>query len=191
MIKAIIFDCFGVLTSDGWLPFKDKYFENDADKYDEATKLNALANSNHIPYSQFISMVSDLANVSETELNKAMHESVRNEKMLELIRNLKKDYKIGMLSNISGDWLRELFTDEQIGLFDATALSYETGYAKPDNRAYKVIYKRLKCEPQECVYIDDQPSFVDAAQELGMHSIHFTGLSELEARLSDILITKN
>jgi putative hydrolase of the HAD superfamily len=110
-----------------------------------------------------------------------------NNIILEYIEELKKKYKIGMLSNISGDWLQELFTDEQIALFDATALSYETGYAKPDRRAYDAILERIQFNPEDCIYIDDQPTFVNKAKEMGMKTIHYTDFdsfkNELEAML--------
>jgi putative hydrolase of the HAD superfamily len=191
MIKAIIFDCFGVLTSDGWLPFKQKYFGSDPEKFEEASRLNALANGYKIPYSQFLSEVSALANVSSNELDQAMHHSVRNDQMLEFIADLKKSYKIGMLSNISGDWLAELFTPEQVTLFDALALSYETGFAKPDPRAYESIMERLDFRPQECVYIDDQQSFVQAANALGMQTIHFKDFESFKNQLVAILEMTN
>jgi FMN phosphatase YigB (HAD superfamily) len=191
MIKAIIFDCFGVLTSDGWLPFKEKYFGDEPEKYHEATKLNSLANSNQIPYSQFLNMVSELAGVSVDELNYAMHKSVSNNVIFEYIERLKKNYKIGMLSNISGDWLNELFSEEQIALFDAKALSYETGFAKPDSKAYEVILKRLGSLPDECVYVDDQPSFVEKAKKLGMKYIHYEEFDSFKNELEQILKMSN
>jgi putative hydrolase of the HAD superfamily len=187
MIKAIIFDCFGVLTSDGWLPFKQKYFGSDPEKFEEATRQNALANSNRIPYGQFLATVASMAGVSQDELNQEMHKSVSDNRMLEYIGSLKKSYKIGMLSNISGDWLGSLFSDEQVRLFDAIALSYETGYAKPDPKAYYIILKRLDCLPEECVYIDDQQVFVDAAAELGMTVILYSNFESFKEQITAIL----
>jgi hypothetical protein len=31
-VTTVIFDCFGVLVSDGWLPFKQRYFTQDTAK---------------------------------------------------------------------------------------------------------------------------------------------------------------
>ncbi len=187
MIKAIIFDCFGVLTSDGWLPFKDKHFGNDTAKNEEATTLNALANSGKIPYTQFLTAVAQLASVSLSELDMEMHRSVPSEPVLRFIEELKNHFKIGMLSNISGDWLHELFTEEQISLFDAIALSYETGYAKPDSRAYEVIMERLGCTAEECIYIDDQLRFVDPANDAGMHAIQFKDFEQMKEDINQLL----
>lgn len=187
MIKAIVFDCFGVLTSDGWLPFKEKYFKNDPESNAEATGLNALANSGKISYEQFLESVSKLAGVSPDALNREMHKSVGSKSMLAYVRTLKDNYKIGMLSNISGDWLRELFSDQEIALFDAIALSYETGYAKPDRRAYEAVLQRLGLIADECIYIDDQPTFVHAARELGMQGIVFESEKQCKEAIAELL----
>jgi putative hydrolase of the HAD superfamily len=191
MIKAIVFDCFGVLTSDGWLPFKQKYFAHDTQKYQEATALNALANAQKITYQQFLDGIAKLANIARTEVDVAMHTTHKNDEMLKLVHELSTHYRIGMLSNISGDWLNQLFTPDEIALFDAVALSYKTGYAKPHQKAYEIIAQRLGCSAEECVFIDDQQSFVQAAVESGMHGILFKSHAQLLQELGLLLNKPN
>ena len=41
-IKGIIFDCFGVLATDGWLPFKNKYFKEKPALFRKATELKSI-----------------------------------------------------------------------------------------------------------------------------------------------------
>jgi FMN phosphatase YigB (HAD superfamily) len=189
MIKGIIFDCFGVLTSDGWLPFKEKYFKNSPDKYDEATRLNALANGSKIAFTDFLSQVADLAGVSSEQLNTEMHKSVANTPIFSLINNLKQDYKIGFLSNVSGDWLPELFTKDQLASFDAMTLSSKIGFVKPDPMSYKAAAQDIGLAPSECLFIDDQPSFIDGARQVGMQAIHFQTQEQLEHDLEEMLAT--
>jgi HAD superfamily hydrolase (TIGR01509 family) len=83
--------------------------------------------------------------------------------------------------------LPTLFTSEQIKLFDAVALSFETGVIKPDERAYEIIAERLAVVPAECVFIDDQERFVTAAKEVGMEAIHFQSFEQMQADLEKIL----
>ena len=40
MIRAFIFDCFGVLTSDGWLVYRDSHFAQGSDAYEQSRYLN-------------------------------------------------------------------------------------------------------------------------------------------------------
>ena len=187
MIKAIIFDCFGVLTSDGWLPFKEKYFKDSPEKYDEATRLNALANGSKISYSDFLAQVSSLAGVTPEQLSNEMHRSVANTPIFSLLNDLKQHYKIGFLSNVSGDWLPDLFSEEQLASFDAMTLSSRIGFVKPDPMAYEIAAQELSLEPDECVFIDDQQRFVDGAKRVGMQAIHYQTQEQLEKDLEELL----
>jgi FMN phosphatase YigB (HAD superfamily) len=189
MIKAIIFDCFGVLTSDGWLPFKEKFFSDSPEKYDEATRLNALANASKISYSDFLGQVALLAGVTTGDLNAEMHKSVANTAMFSLLESLKQHYKIGFLSNVSGDWLPELFSKEQLASFDAMTLSSKIGFVKPDPMSYKIAAQELGITPTECLFIDDQQRFVDGAVDVGMQAIHYITQNQLERDLKEILAT--
>lgn len=188
MIKAVIFDCFGVLTSDGWLPFKQEKFGADPDKFEEAGRINFLADSGKISKDQFVSQIAELAGVTAQEVVRASEANVANKPIFGLIRELRKsDYKIGMLSNVSGDWLDRLFTKEEVGLFDSLALSYDTGVAKPNRRAYEIICERVACDPQEAVFIDDQERYIEGAKLAGLHTILYKNMEQLESDLASIL----
>lgn len=190
MIKAIIFDCFGVLTADGWLPFKEKYFKNNPKQHAEATRLNRLSDAGKLPYRNFVSTVSNMAGTTYEVTEKALHANVPNEEVLRYIQKLKKQYKIGFLSNVASNWLEELFTQEQLELFDALSLSYETGYIKPQPEAYHAIVKKLGYAPEECVFIDDQKSYAEAAQTVGIHGIHYINFEQMKADLEAILFAE-
>ncbi|MEO7364117.1 MAG: HAD-IA family hydrolase, partial [Candidatus Saccharimonadales bacterium] len=97
------------------------------------------------------------------------------------------DYKIGLLSNASMNYLSDLFTDEQIALFEVTALSYQTNFVKPMAEAYLDIAERLDVVPRECVLIDDQERFVAGAREAGMQAIWYHDNDQLQAELSVLL----
>src|SRR5665213_617468 len=157
MLKAIIFDCFGVLTaSDGWLPFRDHYLSNDADLLGQGNSLNKQADAGLITYDDFIKGVAKLAGVPEEQARITIDDNVTNDALFRYIARLKPRYKIGMLSNAAANWLDELFTPAQVALFDATMLSYESGFIKPQPRAYEIIAERLGVTTRECLFIDDQ-----------------------------------
>ena len=189
MIQAIIFDCFGVLATDGWLPFKQKYFADDAAKHERATELNHLVDAGLIAYQDFVTEIAALAAVTPGEVDHMMKGAVPDERVFTYIRSaLKSNYKIGLLSNIAEDWLRRMFSDEDIELFDARALSFETGFTKPAPEAYEIIAERIGVAPENCVFIDDQERNVTAAREQGMQGIWYqnyeSGIAELEQLLN-------
>jgi 2-haloacid dehalogenase len=188
MIKAVIFDCFGVLVGDGWLPYKRKYFAQDDSLFEQATNLNQQVDAGLSSYDGFIQSIADLAGRPYLEAKREIEQNPPQEELFGYIaKELKPSYKIGMLSNAGADFLPTLFTSEQIKLFDAVALSFETGVIKPDERAYEIIAERLAVEPAECVFIDDQERFVTAAKEVGMEAIHFQSFEQMQADLEKIL----
>ena len=53
------------------------------------------------------------------------------------------------------------------GFFEAYAISAELGCQKPDPRMYRHASDALGLPPGECLFLDDDPSFVAAAMALG------------------------
>ena len=189
MIKAIIFDCFGVLTTDGWLPFKKEHFGHDKQLLDKATELNSLANSRLMSYQEFLSRIAQLAGLSAERVRAIVENSVANQELLDYIKSLKPKYKIGMLSNASRNLLGELFSKSQVNLFDEIALSYETGIPKPDSRAYIEAAQDLGLKPSQCVFIDDQEKHIAGARQVGMKAILYKDFAQMKSELVEILST--
>lgn len=94
---------------------------------------------------------------------------------LELVRQLKGRYKLGLLSNTS-EWHFE-FGIRPVGifpLFDAVTLSFEVHAMKPDRRIYDDMLAKLSLPAEACVYIDDIAEYVTAGRALGLHAVHYT-----------------
>jgi HAD superfamily hydrolase (TIGR01509 family) len=187
MIEAIIFDCFGVLATDGWLPFREKYFGNNSALRQQATDLNKQVDAGLADYQDFIQTLSALAHVPAGEVREAIENNQPNEPLFALIKELKPDYKIGLLSNAGANWLDRLFTKQQVALFDGVALSYDTGFVKPDPRAYSCIAERLGVAPENCVLVDDQPRYAAGAHEVGMKMLVYQDFDQAKADLLALL----
>jgi epoxide hydrolase-like predicted phosphatase len=187
MIKAVIFDCFGVLTGDGWLPFKRKYFGHDRELLLQATDLNKQADAGLISYEEFLESVAELANIDKSAADQEIEDNIANNKLFDYIETLSPKYKIGMLSNAADDWLEHMFSPKQRRLFDTVVLSYETGIVKPDQRAYEIIAQRLGVDCSECLFIDDQERYCLAANDSGMKSVWFQNTEQTINDLKRIL----
>lgn len=187
MIRAIIFDCFGVLYADDWIVFKSKYFGHDEGIAQAAEKLLNQSDLGIIEYDDFIGAVAKMAGISFREAFQEIENEVSNTDLLAYIKELKSNYKIGMLSNAADNWLTEMFTPEQLGLFDEIALSYEIGSAKPEHAAYKHIADKLGVELRECVFIDDQERYCRAAEDFGMKAIVFKNNEQVITELNELL----
>ncbi|MDB5167476.1 MAG: HAD-superfamily hydrolase, subfamily variant 3 [Candidatus Saccharibacteria bacterium] len=186
-VSAIIFDCFGVLVSEGWLPFKHKYFDNDPDKFEEATNMQKRADAGLTDHAGFVKNVADLAGVSPEQAHQEIDNTVTDESLLNYIATLKTDYKIGFISNASQSWMKEFFTPGQIALFDAIDISSETGLLKPDARAFEHIAEGLGASVDECILIDDQEGYCEGARAIGMKAITYQNLKSMQQQLDAFL----
>lgn len=183
MIKAIIFDCFGVLAEDGWQPFKRKYIGDNEELALAVADLGKQSDYGFIDYSSHLEQVAELIGVSIGELSSALGRKVPNEELFEYIKTeLKPKYKIGMMSNANYDVLNQLFTPDQAELFDASVMSFESKMVKPDRRMFELMASRLGVDMEECVFIDDIERYCVAAEQYGMKTIfHIDNDSTIKA----------
>lgn len=188
MIRAIIFDCFGVLATDGWLPYAEKYFGHDPDLRQKARELNRSCDLGELTYEDFIHAVAQMAGASDEFAREKIDDNEPNEPLFDYIKtSLKPRYKLGMLSNAGANWLGEIFESEQVALFDVVALSYATGFVKPQRQAYHAIARQLGAEPAECIFIDDQLRYVEAARGVGMQAISYQDFAQMKRELEKLL----
>lgn len=186
-IKAIVFDCFGVLVSEGWLPYKHKYFGDNPEKFEQATTIQKRADAGLLHHADFLKEVAELAGIGPSEAHAQIDATVTDQVLLEYIASLKPRYKIGFISNASQSWMKDFFTPDQIALFDAVDISSETGLLKPDPQAFEHIAAGLDLSVDECVLIDDQPAYCDSARSIGMQAITYKGFTSMRADLEALL----
>jgi len=187
MIRAIIFDCFGVVVTEGWYAFRAAHLKN-SEVRQVANDLHQATNRGMLPYETFERELSSLAGVSTETVRSFLDNNADNEALLSYIKtDLKPNYRIGMLSNAAADWLDTMLSREQRALFDAVVLSYQIQVTKPDPRAYEIAAAKLDVAPGECVFIDDTERFCTAARECGMQAIWFKDTEQCIAELKTIL----
>ncbi len=188
MVKAVIFDCFGVLVTDGWLPFVEEHFSGDAGKRRKAADYMVAVNRGMLDYRSLVHDVAELAGVEEAIAYDQIMRNTPNEPLFEFIAHeLKPKFKIGLLSNTGRDRLEELFTSEELDLFDDLSLSYETGYLKPQPEAYQIAAEGLSVAVGECVFIDDQERRCEGARVTGMLAICYQDFPSMKIELERIL----
>jgi FMN phosphatase YigB (HAD superfamily) len=187
MVKAIVFDCFGVLATEAWLPFKAKYFADNRDLYEQASDIAKQANRGLISHQDFIAQAAELAGIGYDEASAYISRNVADEELFSYLRELKKKYKLGFLSNIAGNYLHMIFSDEQLALFDIVELSYKSGYIKPEAGAYENMAKRLDVAIGETVLVDDSQRNITGAEQAGMQAILYSDVEQLKLELRPLL----
>ena len=189
MIRAVVFDCFGVLATGTWSQFCEQHFAGDEAKLSLARDLNRASDGGYLTDAEYYGELAMLTGIEPARIAEQLHEGiVINESLFRYIRDeLRGKYKIGLLSNVGSDWLYGSFTDEQLALLDAKVLSHDSGYVKPDARAYELIAERLGVDPSECVFVDDMEHNVAGARVVGMEAVQHRTNSETIKALTTIL----
>jgi epoxide hydrolase-like predicted phosphatase len=90
--------------------------------------------------------------------------------------------RLGLLTNNVkefGDNWRAMFPIDE--LCDDVVDSSHVGMRKPERAIYELTCERLGVKPAETVFVDDNADNIAAANEFGMHTVHFIDpLSALE-----------
>ncbi len=185
MIKAILFDYDGVIT---------KGAENER-------IFGSLAGNLNVPIEQATDWLMEIwrpylkGQLSEEEVwehleskyGKSIAETKRNiwfnwaelmplPEMIDLIEKLKKlGLAVGVLSNVFKETAAIIERHDGYESFDFKILSYEHGYAKPDEEIFQLALEKLPgFNPSEVVFLDDREKNTIAADELGMIGIYVT-----------------
>lgn len=187
MIKAVIFDCFGVVLTDG-LRENYTYFGGNFDK--DLPKIVALiheASAGRID-SATPGLV-ELLGIPKEEWQKRHDENHHVDyEVLAYAGELKQKYKVAMLSNIGKSGVGRYFEPGLLEqYFDPVVESAQIGWAKPEAQAYEITAERLGVRLDECVFIDDRPEYVEGAIAVGMKAIVYQNLEQLKGDLAKVL----
>jgi putative hydrolase of the HAD superfamily len=192
MIRAIIFDCFGVLAQDGWLQYAETKFRSPVERA-AAADLLKQHDAGFLTAAEFAKQASEMSGLPSDELEKVVTTHLsKNAQLLGYIAQLKKSgYKLSILSNVGEDWLDNFLTKDERGLFDDILLSYKVNLLKPDPMIYMMAADRLGFMTRECLFIDDRQVCVDGAKAVDMEAIRYQNFDQFKADLSTILTNTN
>ncbi|NCQ18309.1 MAG: HAD-IA family hydrolase [Ignavibacteria bacterium] len=194
IIKAIVFDLGNVL-----LPFDysvavkrlNEIEENLGEVflafYKENYSLHRSFERGDLSREKFISlMLNALHNKIDEETFCKIYSEIFtfNENVASLLPELKKNYKLLLLSNTNE--IHKKYGWEQfkfIKYFDKLILSHEVNAVKPEEKIYKSVEAFTGLQPGEHLFIDDILEYVNEAKKLGWDGIQFTGYENLIAEL--------
>ncbi|MEI6418773.1 MAG: HAD-IA family hydrolase [Sphingomonadales bacterium] len=199
MVKAVIFDFGGVITSSPFEAFaayeaarglpqgfirtvnatnpddnawaRLERSEIDAAAFDAAFRAEALALGHDVPGGDVLPLLAGQVRAG----------------MVAALRACKARFKVGCITNnVSsdkdigwGDSVRDI-----LALFDHVIESSKVGLRKPDPAIYLMMCDALGVAPADCVYLDDLGINCKPAAALGMHAIKVTGEAQALAALA-------
>ena len=99
-------------------------------------------------------------------------------------KRLRKKYKVVVFSGTIRERIRYFYKKFKLRKeFREFYYSYSLGYNKADLKFYKILLKRLKEDPKECLLIDDASRNIRFFKSLGGKGIVFKNPKQLERDL--------
>ncbi len=111
-----------------------------------------------------------------------------NWELLEYVKGLRPNCKLGLLSNAWEDTRQTMHQLWNIdGLFDDMVISAEVKLAKPDPRIFHLALERLQVQASEAVFIDDTAINITAARREGLIAIQYQNNQQTLDELRHVL----
>lgn len=193
MIKAVIFDFFGVFCPDISLEWFKETVPDYQSKLTEFQSICTRSDYGTLSRADFFKEVAALAKVTVDEMARVLEaKTIIDTQLVDFVKGLRQNnYKIACLSNGTREWTLRVITDHGLeGLFDKIILSGDLGIVKPNPKIYMATLEKLKVSAKQALFVDDRKTNTDAAEECGIRSLIFrdtpTFIDEIESLLSEI-----
>ena len=111
------------------------------------------------------------------------HDSKQNDDVFAWLKNASRKHKIHIASNqpvIRMNFLLRKFKQWN-DCFDKVFIPFNLGYAKPDKDFFTNILKELNAQPCDVLLIDDDKKNVESAKILGLNTIHYRNIDDLNS----------
>jgi len=187
MIKAVLFDFWGTLIENGIfpspvrqvryllkldMPFKDYITKFErvfmTKKYKDLTEAftTTCKEFGVKPDKKLVDELVGMWN-KNTLLCKPFPETI------EVLEDLKKDYKLGLISNTCNFSTKQVIEKYKLAkYFDAIVLSVDEGCLKTDKELFEKVLKDLKVKPEEAIMVGDSiQTDIFGARNAGIKSI--------------------
>ena len=199
MIKAVIFDIGGVVidlkpwfnkfvkifrpenAEEFWKDFNAKVIPLCKNQISEKMFLNKLATSYNIPFDNIPSdiLVKDFEKLTSV-----------NKHVMKIIKELKRKYKLALLSNTINSHSKSIKKKINYDYFDLIILSNKIGLTKDQKEIFLLVAKKLNVKTSECVFVDDIQEFIKVSESAGMKGILFKNPEQLKRELRKLLCQK-
>lgn len=178
--KILLIDMYGVIIKESkgyFIPYTfERFASSEHERLKKAfreercftrTQLGELTNAEFLSYLGYASP------------REAMEDYLKNhltldEEFQEFAEKYSKIYEFCLLSNDVLEWSEFLTEYHRINhYFMDKIVSGEVHMRKPDKEIFTYTLKRLGCNPEQCIFIDNSVSNLLVAQDLGIQTILF------------------
>lgn len=97
-----------------------------------------------------------------------------------LLKQLKSQgYKVYLLSNYGNYYFHQSLPKFTFRKYvDGEVISYQIGKIKPEPEMYETLLSRFHLKPKQVLFLDDNPTNIEPARNLGMNGIVFENLEQ-------------
>lgn len=193
MIKCIVFDLGGVVLTNDDTPLHLPLFLTEFGITEDDAKKGWLVGWPRlkiglITEKEFWKILLQEAGSKKIDVERAeelwRQTSSADAEIYPLLDQLKKKYRLAVLSNISKehlDYKTKQFKLEEY--FNPILASGYEGVSKPDVAFYEKLFSKLQLQPSECLFVDDRVKNTIVSNSLGMDSIVFQNIAQLRTEL--------
>lgn len=182
--KALIFDIFGVLCDSFNTKWEKENLDEGTREYEQFIALRNEIDLGTKTQPDYYLLAGKVSNKSPEEIKQKMESGFTvNKKLFEIIRSLKKNYKVAVCSSSGAVFVRDIFKKSGFvleDLFDDVVISSEVGLLKPNPQICTLCAERMSLRPEECVFIDDRVDNIRSAESVGMTGYVFSNTASFE-----------
>ncbi|MGB8603445.1 MAG: HAD family phosphatase [Rhizomicrobium sp.] len=174
-MQTIIFDFFGVVVSE-IAPFVLPRYMSAADVVRYRATLVQEADLGYITQKAFFDRLAGIAGVSAKQLEDEFWAHVKvDSDTVALIEALKTKYRVALLTNAIVPFVRQIMARHDLArLFDTIMVSSEEHMIKPDPAFFQHLLTRMDVQPEDAIFLDDNPVNIEGAKNAGIAGILFT-----------------
>lgn len=195
MIKAIVFDWFGVCTVENWRDSVARELNkriglDEALVKTEFKKLTPAFAANAISPAEFLDRLVKSLGIEQPSADfNFIFQTIPalNMAVLNLARQLRQRYKVYLLSNNFGP-VFPLY-QQQLNLseyFDELFLSHEMKMNKTQGNIWETLLKKIKNQPSEVLFIDNTEKYIDLAKTFGVNGLLYKDYVLLLKELTEL-----
>ena len=178
--RLIIFDCFGVVFGEVAPIFFKRHFPPEQAAILKE-KFFIPADLGLVTYDELFNNMSQELGMNKedilTEWNSIIHP---NEEIIPVIKELKKNADVILLSNAVEGFVERIFEEYSLtDLFDKIFISCYLKMAKPDPAIYQYAVSQMNKEYDEIYMIDDNIKNVENLHEIGIKGIQYKNIESL------------
>lgn len=182
--ELIAFDFFGVICPPMYGGLLRDVFPGDDVKWKEWMHVvEHDVDIGDLPEDDFIARLSAATQIDFQTLKDRSYEyAVLNDGLLSIISDLKKKYKIGLLTNAPRSLIENILKGH-IALFDTVTISADVHLIKPDPVFFEHFIEQTGVRRESILFFDDNQKNVEAAQVVGLQAAQFVSNEKLSQYL--------